>query len=155
MSDLQPMPRPWVTAMRLQHLVVVRKSWTKSFWRRWCDHGGTYTANLVGVAAAKATLTVLKDTDALKLSSRWARESKKFSVRSSPTTSSITRLPDTAPCLVRFSRFPQRTTELGNQQTQNYMPIAWNLIKTVSCSNQIQESRGLFVRHTRLSILIC
>ena len=29
-------------------------------------HGGTYTANLVGVAAAKATLSVLKDTDALK-----------------------------------------------------------------------------------------
>ena len=29
-------------------------------------HGGTYTANLVGIAAAKATLTVLKETEALK-----------------------------------------------------------------------------------------
>ena len=28
-------------------------------------HGGTYTANLIGLTAAKATLTILKDTDAL------------------------------------------------------------------------------------------
>lgn len=29
-------------------------------------HGGTYTANLVGIAAARATLSILKDTNALK-----------------------------------------------------------------------------------------
>jgi len=39
---------------------------TISFAKDGVTHGGTYTANMVALSAAKATLTVLKETDALK-----------------------------------------------------------------------------------------
>jgi glutamate-1-semialdehyde 2,1-aminomutase len=39
-------------------------------------HGGTYTANLIGLAAAKETLTILKNTDALKTIDRVGGEIK-------------------------------------------------------------------------------
>ncbi len=39
---------------------------TISFAENGVTHGGTYTANMIALSAAKATLTVLKDTDALK-----------------------------------------------------------------------------------------
>lgn len=38
---------------------------TISFAKNGVTHGGTYTANMVALSAAKATLTVLKETDAL------------------------------------------------------------------------------------------
>jgi glutamate-1-semialdehyde 2,1-aminomutase len=37
-----------------------------SFAKDGVTHGGTYTANMVALSAAKATLTVLKETDALE-----------------------------------------------------------------------------------------
>lgn len=37
-----------------------------SFEENGVTHGGTYTANLVGIAAAKKTLSILRDTDALE-----------------------------------------------------------------------------------------
>ncbi|PAJ73402.1 aspartate aminotransferase family protein [Pseudoalteromonas sp. NBT06-2] len=39
---------------------------TISFDKNGVTHGGTYTANMVALSAAKATLTVLKETDALE-----------------------------------------------------------------------------------------
>jgi glutamate-1-semialdehyde 2,1-aminomutase len=45
-----------------------------SFAKDGVTHGGTYTANMVALSAAKATLTVLKETDALDTISRVGQE---------------------------------------------------------------------------------
>ena len=47
---------------------------TISFEQDGVTHGGTYTANMVALSAAKATLTVLKDTDALATINRVGKE---------------------------------------------------------------------------------
>lgn len=47
---------------------------TISFEKNGVTHGGTYTANMVALSAAKATLTVLKDTDALATVSRVGKD---------------------------------------------------------------------------------
>jgi len=43
---------------------------TISFDKNGVTHGGTYTANMVALSAAKATLTILKETDALETINR-------------------------------------------------------------------------------------
>jgi glutamate-1-semialdehyde 2,1-aminomutase len=47
---------------------------TISFAKDGVTHGGTYTANMVALSAAKATLTVLKNTDALVIINRVGKE---------------------------------------------------------------------------------
>ena len=47
---------------------------TISFADNGVTHGGTYTANMVALSAAKATLTVLKDTDALATINKVGRD---------------------------------------------------------------------------------
>lgn len=61
---------------------------TISFAKDGVTHGGTYTANMVALSAAKATLTVLKETDALatidnsgqKIQALLSRVFKKFNI---------------------------------------------------------------------------
>lgn len=47
---------------------------TISFEKNGVTHGGTYTANMVALSAAKATLTILRDTDALATVDKVGRE---------------------------------------------------------------------------------
>jgi glutamate-1-semialdehyde 2,1-aminomutase len=54
---------------------------TISFAENGVTHGGTYTANMVALSAAKATLTLLKDTDALATVNRVGREIQKVLAR--------------------------------------------------------------------------
>lgn len=49
-----------------------------SFEKNGVTHGGTYTANMVALSAAKATLTVLKETDALDTINRVGRDIQKL-----------------------------------------------------------------------------
>lgn len=102
-----------------------------SFGKNGVTHGGTYTANMIALSAAKATLTLLRDTDALATVNKTGRAiqdrlSKVFSHFAIPHKFAG---PD-AMFGIHFGDFvPQNYRDWKQTDSALYTEFAFNLIK--------------------------
>jgi len=94
-------------------------------------HGGTYTANMIALSAAKATLTLLKDTDALATVSRVGAEIQQLLSRVFTHHGVEHRFagPDSMFGVHFGSEVPQNYRDWKKTNSDLYTEFAHNLIK--------------------------
>jgi len=94
-------------------------------------HGGTYTANMIGLSAAKATLTVLSETDALATVDKTGAAVKEVlsSVFSSFDIEHRFAGPDSMFGVHFGSEIPQNYRDWKKTNSELYTAFAQNLIK--------------------------
>ena len=102
-----------------------------SFDKTGVTHGGTYTANLIGLTAAKATLTILKETDALETVKRVGGEIRELLSRVFTKFGIEHRFsgPDAMFGIHFGNEVPQNYRDWKKTDSALYVRFAHNLIK--------------------------
>ena len=116
-------------------------------------HGGTYTANLVALSAANATLDILANTDALETVDRVEIHQGSLGTRIHPFWNRTQICRALLLCLVFISEIMFRNyRDWKSTDSDLYTAFAWQLIEHGVILNLILENLGLFVKLIKIWI---